>query len=299
MVENVDFHCDIVGKLPLEICLNILQYLELYLIFQAQRVSRRWAEILTSGPALGYLLRTWYQEDEIVTSTLELSLASDMAEHIDAHHRGSPFSRMLLALSEVDGMTYKHFYADGIVAWLNDSESGSVEYRYLADGERCILRTPNREQLEDIAISSLAIVALASSSGKTYIWSLPITPQSHPKIVQLKSATDARIAVAGQTVVTFQYWNSKLVTGATVFRMDTGTTSYFEMPHWNTYGSRVCLDYDGQSILFFERDLGIRDSGKEEHFCFVQYNLQVGRFFGFSNPPAIPFTGSYDILFTF
>ena len=68
LIEDVNFHCDIVGKLPLEICLSIFQHLELYQTFQAQLVSRRWAEILTSRPVVDSVMKSWYQGKTLFAS---------------------------------------------------------------------------------------------------------------------------------------------------------------------------------------------------------------------------------------
>ena len=241
-------------------------------------MSRRWAEILTSRPTWNYLLRAWYQEDEFVTNVLEPSVASAMAEHIDAYCAGTPFSRLFLDLDPMNHLVSGHCYSEGIIAWSNPDLS--VEYLCIAIGERDILRVPERE-LFTMALSSSTLVILVVESGKTYIWSLPITPQSHPKIVQLKSTLGTRVAVAGQTVVTFQGWQAGLKTrSATVFEMDTGATSYFEMPIQGAPRSMALLDYNGQSIFLFDCNADIEESTGDRNFWFAQYNLQVRHSFG-------------------
>ena len=280
MVENADLHCDIFGNLPLEICLKILQHLPLYQLFQAQRVSRRWSEILTSRPCLDYHLRTCHQDDEITTGALEPSVASAMAEHIDAYRRGSPFSRMVINLlgeardpefgqyyTKLHGDKRDHYYADGIVAWLNeaDSDDGVIEYFYVATGQQGILRAPDPD-VEKIAVSSSTLVAM-TDSGKNYIWSLPATPLSEPTMVQVNvDITNTTVAVAGQTVATLilgSLARTSDTIGATIFRLDTEITTCFDM---YILGDKreVLLDYDGQSIFVFQHNHQFQDHLEEE-----------------------------------
>ncbi len=45
----MEFRSDPVDKLPFELLYQVVQHLEVYQIFQAQRVSRKWSQILSSS----------------------------------------------------------------------------------------------------------------------------------------------------------------------------------------------------------------------------------------------------------
>ena len=111
MIDQVSFYCDIVANLPVEITALILQYLPLYQVFQAQRVSQKWRLILSSAQMVDSLLHPWYSGSSaslfIPDNLPESTVASIKAEHVDAYRTGNPFS-----LSFYDASCFRVAYAE-------------------------------------------------------------------------------------------------------------------------------------------------------------------------------------------
>jgi len=79
---------DIIGKLPLELVHYIFQRLPLYQLFQAQRVSRQWCEVLSAPQTVDLLLRPWFLKAETPTflrhGSSTKAMSSKKAEYVDA-----------------------------------------------------------------------------------------------------------------------------------------------------------------------------------------------------------------------
>ena len=192
------------------------------------------------------MLRSWYYDDESIEhyqrDLLEPSVVSSMAEHIDAYHRGLPFSRMILHVSNAR----RHYYADGIVAWVDGDNWSTVGLYYLATGERNKLRTPNLEKIHEVRVNTSLVAALTSSAGKAYVWSLS-HPQSPPMSIQLESALENSILIAEQTVAIFHVKTHSV----TVFNASTGEYLFAPKSYSFTASSRDLRQHLAKCLTFW------------------------------------------------
>lgn len=122
----MDFRCDLLTKVPLEITHQILGYLPFHQAFRIRRASKTWFRMLCAPQTAEHLFRFWYPKAEAkldVTKGLTFSaVSSSRAEHVDAYCSGSAF----IMVRHNWGATYRPsspanvVYANGIVAWTSN-----------------------------------------------------------------------------------------------------------------------------------------------------------------------------------
>ena len=122
----MDFRCDLLSKLPVEIMQHVLGYLPLHQCFRMRRVSKKWLEVLSEPKTVEHLLRFWYPKAEAefeVPKELGASAASSLrAEHVDAYRSGQAFSTIVLDwdlrwdLSDRHSSTKNVAYSNGWIA---------------------------------------------------------------------------------------------------------------------------------------------------------------------------------------
>ncbi len=166
---------DVFGKLPLELSQRISRYLQLYQIFQARRVSKRWNAILSSSYIVeSMFLRPWYTEEKsslhIPEGLSESAVVSLKAEHIDAFRNGRAFS---VSRFDTDGISSYDLiaYANGILAWLT-TDGKSVRLKCLASGKSVTLASPNGTAIEYMKLGGHLLVAFTGLSNICHIWKL-------------------------------------------------------------------------------------------------------------------------------
>ncbi|CAD6580983.1 MAG: hypothetical protein ASARMPREDX12_000322 [Alectoria sarmentosa] len=263
-LEEVDLHCDVIAELPLEISQMILRHLPLYQIFQARRVSFRWKQVLSSPQTMEPLLRSWFPAPiadtalHIPDGLSESSILSLKAEHIDAYRTGHAFSYMTYSWScFLDDLSLDLVaYADGIMAWVDKTDSHSVNLLDLKTGEQRLFLPDARTRIVAIATSSSMVAALGS--GRCHVWSL--RAGDHYSL-RLPSATLSKIIVSGESLAivhALSAWQDS----STCVEMVTWT-----LKDQKTYSSsvalspkkgqrlstmRIILDDKGESVLLFE-----------------------------------------------
>ena len=233
VIEEVDFHCDIIAKLPLEISRVILQYLPLYQIFQARRVSPGWRQILASARTVEFLLRDWFpnhnvnQDLQIPAGLSAEIVASVKAENVDAYRTGHAFSYARHRRHCFSGAwdPYVVAYADGILAWVEYAESHLIEVIDLKTGQEWSFLPEARTRVQAIAISSSIVAALGS--GRCNVWTLR-AGACH--CLQLPSARGVVIAVAGESLATLHS-----------AEWPRAGSAFLHSAEWHMAGSRVEL----------------------------------------------------------
>lgn len=277
-IEQVDFHRDIIAKLPLELNRIILQYLPLDQIFQAQRVSSTWRKILSSAQILEPLLRNWYPKFDaernlqISSGTSAESVAAIKAEQIHAYRTGHAFkyARYEWGRDSENMELYRVAYADGIMAWVDPSDLGSVKSLDLRTGQERSFLPEGRIQIDAIAISSSMIAALGS--GKCYVWTLTA---GDSYCLLFPSTSRGAIAVSsGSLAIVHCHWYEGFsrVEVVTWTLKDQRTSSFFVAfsPVGPTY--TIMLDNSGESLILCER---IRNPLKDGvvHFHYTHASL--------------------------
>lgn len=177
VINEVDLHYDIIAKLPLEISQVILQYLPLYQIFQARRVSPEWRQILGSAKTVELLLRDWFpnhnvgQKLRIPRGLSAESVAIVKAKHIDAYRTGHAFSYAMHGLNFFGASDqYAVAYADGVLGWVDHTGSPHIKVIDLKTGQEWSFLPEARTRFNAIAISSSMVAALGS--GRCNVWTL-------------------------------------------------------------------------------------------------------------------------------
>lgn len=281
MTDEVDFHCDIVTKVPFEISEMILHYLPLCLVFQAQRVSRRWREILSSPEIVTTLLRSWYPDSDIPSGVPDglsaREAASLNAEHVVAYKRGNAFSMKTCAFdSSTDGLNADLVaYADGLVAWTDATDCCICRSLNLKTGNRLSFMTEDRSPIRHLTLSSSMIAAI-SMSGKCYLWTFL---EQKSMSLRMPSARVTKLMLSDISLVVA--FHPHYTEGVARIEMITWTinsqrTHSFSLDlrgiHLNSLETKLLLDKKGASVLLFERPLdgGI---GELEYIHFTRASL--------------------------
>ena len=258
LVGEVDFNCDIIAQLPLEISQRILQYLPLYQVFEARRVSSQWNQILSSAQTVEPLLRDWYpkrddnQGLQIPDGLSADSVAALKAEHIDAYRTGHAFTYAMYWSDAKFPNPYRMAYADGIVAWIEDDDS-SVRSLDLKTGQECSFRSETGIKLHTLAISSSMIAAL--ESGRCHVWAL--RTEDHYSL-QLPSAWTPVFDVSSECLAIAHLCELTLTGGTgievSIWALKDQITSSFALPPQELADCwTVMLDEKRDSLLFFEQ----------------------------------------------
>lgn len=284
--ENYRYDYDIFGNLPLEVSQEISKYLELYQIFQAQRVVKRWEHILSSTHVIDSRLGTWFSESTNVAS-IGLKIPKTIpprgrlsmeAAHVDAFRSGSAFS---MALGELEVEDEEDFlahtdYNGGILAWMS-ADRTAVKLKCLASGRQTTLNIPNHKRAGRLCISDSIVAVFTGTDDSTwYAWDLAKnieeTGNKNPHHLELPNWRVAFYFVMGNTIAV----SSRTYDGYTMMVWDIDRLAFHifkvkvrELPiSGETARQFFLLCHGGKSIVFFERYTG--DPG---HAYFTRYNL--------------------------
>ena len=285
-IEEVDLHCDIVAQLPLDISLMILQYLPLYQVFQARRVSSKWKQLLSPAQTVEALLRDWYPKGQVGQS-LQIpaglcaeSVASLKAEHIDAYRTGYPFNDTRHKWGcLVDFCCECVAYADGTLAFVvkSDSHSHFVKAIDLKTGEEFSSMPETRTRIHAIAMSSSMVAILGSD--RCHVWNYRTGFSHH---LQFPSGRQAMVAVSGESLAVFlcpsSYKNDQLAQVLTWTMKDQKTSSFsVAFPPKEDLYSTFCtmLDSKGETLVLFERVCPVSPKNSME-FRYVRTKLDGG-----------------------
>lgn len=281
VINEVDFHYDIIAKLPLEISQVILQYLPLYQIFQARRVSPEWRQILGSAKTVEFLLRDWFpnhnvgQKLRIPRGLSAESVAIVKAKHIDAYRTGHAFSYAMHGLNLRDASDqYAVAYADGVLGWVDYTGSHHIKVTELKTGQEWSFLPEARTRVNAIAISSSMVAALGS--GRCNVWTLH-SGACHS--LQLPSAHGVVIAVAGESLAILhsaeRHKPDPRVELITWTLGKQRTVSFFLALSSKNLGYtrlRLVLDNKGQSLVLFE-SVHDRFDGRPVQFHYKRTSL--------------------------
>ena len=277
-ISTVDFRCDPVDKLPFELCYDIFQYLDIYQIFQAQRVSRKWYQSLSSPKVIEPLaLRPWFGDSEMSSRTSRRFLqgattvpdgtspageASLHAKHIDCFRNGTAISmatgkwqtqgRDSNILSHID-------FAGSILTW-TDRQVGCIRLKCMISGWGVSLFTPMKEEIRQIAISDSTVVAM-TLSGKCCAWDLSDGLQKlagrPPECIETHVVEAQITFVSGKTVAALYHVSDDIMM-FTTWDIKAQQSHHFEIQInqgilTERYNYFVIITSSGQSIVFFER----------------------------------------------
>ena len=251
-------HYDIIAELPLEIIQKIFLYLPLHQCFKAQRVSRRWREVLSAPQTIECLIQWWYprgETDLCIPNHLSPEATLNLkAEHIDAFRTGHPFSK-----SNLDGMPDRMdgiVYAHGVLAWINLDPSShvgrSIEMLDLKTHLRRRLMSEDRSLFRTIAISS-SIIAALDLMGRCHVWDI-----NHPDknfLLQLPSARYYRIVASGPALAIASDHGRRGIEVLT-WSSRTMITHSFPLPLHLAPASlrewKIVLNPNGESLFLFQ-----------------------------------------------
>lgn len=278
MSDEVDLHYDIVAKVPLEITEMILQYLPICQVFRAQRVSRRWREILASPRMVTNLLRSWYPDSDTpsnVPDELSAKTAISLnAEHVDAYKSGRAFILKVSAFRDfTDGLNCDIIaYADGLVAWTDAAECCICRSLDLKSGNTLSFITEDRSPIRHLALSSSMIAAM-STSGKCYLWTFQ---EQKSMSLRMPSARVKKVMLSKNSLVVAFY--PRLTEDGALVEIITWTlnsqrTYSFSLSlngnDLNSLETKLLLDEKGESVILLERSL----DGCIEYIRFTRANL--------------------------
>lgn len=198
------FRYDIIANLPLELSLQIVNYLEIHVLARSRRVSRRWLELLSSSPKFSYpYLQPFFGARYPCHVGMGRDHFSRMLEELDAYQTGRAFSKRFFGWS-IDDFTLSYFdssleqfiaYCNGTIAWI-DNERGILRALHLDTREPMEYVPTEREKLTHITISKF-IVAATTVTGRCYIFEL-VSGVGH--VIRLRSASVSRFVSTGETI---------------------------------------------------------------------------------------------------
>lgn len=257
----------------------ILQYLPLYQVFQARRVSRAWRDILTSPSILDSLLSSWDSGSNshlgIPEGSSAAATASLKAEHIDAFLSGRPFSVKSYGLSGLPRSSshQRIAYSDGAFAWIDPNDERICQVLDLRSGKEISFMAEERCTMGTIAIST-SMVAATSAWGKLVVWT---RDEQRSMSFSMPSARIEKLLLSKETLVVL-FSPELLDSGAyiqvlTWKLIDQNSRSFTlrlqvqKLRGWpepgDLYRIKAMLDNEGGSLLLFERNLDISDSGEQ------------------------------------
>jgi len=197
-----DFRHDIVGTLPMELAVQILQEVDLRIAFRSRRVSRKWAMILSSPCVIEALLRQWLSLSDPAPHVPEGVPSSEafsiMTEQIDAFRTGRPFSELtVFGNSGQDPTSQYNFpaYSTGFLSWYDES-SREITILQLSTGISKTWVDQNRERPYSTALSEI-LLAVSTFSGRVLIYN-HLTGNEY--CIRLSSGPEERIFLRGGTL---------------------------------------------------------------------------------------------------
>ena len=236
-ISEIENRYDIFTKLPIELSQQIAQELEIFQVFQAQRVSKSWRQILSSSDFLDHFyLRPWFgQRGRIPRKPEGLSFSptrSSRAEQIDAFRYGrarmASGSCHILPREDLPYHGGSIYYAGGIFAQIPPGLR-CIHLRCLRTGTTVRIFVPNGERVGMFAMSTSKL-AVITTDGNVYVWKVSLglrmsrclNPES-PELFEVPCAIMDLLIIS----------NSAL---AKVFRARTG----YQVTIWNLMVEEIC-----------------------------------------------------------
>ena len=250
-------HYDLVPKLPVEIIAIISQYLPLYQIFQARRVSKAWYHALTSPKLLRNAIRLWDPISEIASSQDDDSEAkklSQKAEGVDALFRGIPLHTQEYHTGcDVWLTDHVASYSGGMFAWIVGEEDRECRSLDLRTGLQQTHVPEERCRLTGIAVSASMTAAL-SESGKCFVWTVDGQKSFSFSIPSVNIQT---FILSGETlaIVFDRHTRDATENQVLIWTLRTQKARLFCLELGLDFRSEpeAMLDPQGESIVFFRR----------------------------------------------
>ncbi|MCJ1243576.1 hypothetical protein MMC30_000773 [Trapelia coarctata] len=275
-----DFRRDIVGTLPIELAVQVLQEVGLRTAFICRRVSKKWSKILSSRCVVQALLRQWLSPGDPALHVPQGIPSSEafsiIAEQIDAFRTGRPFSELTVFCNAgQDGTAWHSFlaYSTGFLAWY-DISSRKIFVLELRSGVSKTWVNQNRENPYALALSE-NLLAVSTFSGRVFIYN-HLTGDEY--CIRLSSGYQRMLLLRGGTLAILHGSHVTTWTLATQksydFRVDPEdspqsfangiyiTTSHEEIIYYKIY-YKICSSYHrvwddpsmGATVSFSRRSL--------------------------------------------
>ncbi|KAL4812611.1 hypothetical protein BDW67DRAFT_169828 [Aspergillus spinulosporus] len=184
-INQRTFQKDILGSLPLEVAVQIIQYLDVNDVHLLQRVSRRWHEVLSSEPVCSVLFRQY------TGGSLDNEFKSTFARYSRQRSRleqGRPVAHVQLDIPFNQDLDY----CDGRYAWSADGGTTIVVFD-LCSRKTQRFCTENRERFERFRLSE-DLVAAITVRGYCHAWDLRT---EYTRAIRLPNTNVSHFVVGG------------------------------------------------------------------------------------------------------
>ncbi|KAL4932273.1 F-box domain protein [Aspergillus undulatus] len=167
-INERSFQKDILGSLPLELAVQIIQYLKLDELHLLRRVSKRWHKVLSSKSACSILYRLYTGAS--LTDDFQSTLARYSRKRLRLE-QGNPSTLLPINLSHLPQWEIDCLYlSNGKFVWLTDYETTITVYD-TKTGKKQRFCTEHRERIGDYRLSS-NVVAAFTMQGYCHAWDL-------------------------------------------------------------------------------------------------------------------------------
>ncbi|KAL4746244.1 hypothetical protein BDW72DRAFT_210594 [Aspergillus terricola var. indicus] len=190
-INQRTFQKDILGSLPLEVAVQIIQYFDVNDVHLLQRVSRRWLEVLSSKPVCSVLFRQY------TGGSLDNDFKSTFARYSRQRSRleqGLPVAHVQLDIPFSQDLDY----CDGRYAWSADGGTTIVVFE-LCSRKTQRFCTENRERLERFRLSE-NLVAAITIRGYCHAWDLRT---EYTRAVRLPNTNLSHFVIGGFRVAVY------------------------------------------------------------------------------------------------
>ncbi|KAI9373969.1 hypothetical protein BJX61DRAFT_352443 [Aspergillus egyptiacus] len=169
-INGRSFQKDILGELPLELSVAIVQYLTLRELHLLRRVSRRWSNVLSSELVCNAVFRQ-YTGGPLKVGDEYKSTFARYSKHRYLLEQGTPLTRAQLSLPLEPGPAISNLdYSNGRYAWTIDHDTTIITYDLRSQRTQRFC-TPNRERFEKIRLSE-SVLAAITTRGYCQAWDL-------------------------------------------------------------------------------------------------------------------------------
>ncbi|KAL4965374.1 F-box domain protein [Aspergillus stella-maris] len=259
------FSKDILGALPLEIAVEIVQYLDLAELYALRRVSRRWHEILSSKAACSVLYRKY--TGCILGDDFENTFARFSKRRLRLE-QGKPSASLQVDFSELSWEEQRTLDSmNGRYVWLTDNDTALVVWTP-GTGKKQRFCTEHRRQTLGFCLTSYLVAAI-TMRGYCHAWDLQTEEQHTARLpnakISLFAASSFRIAV---------YFED----------LEGGLVMHFDLQSKKTHSVQnvqnlvlMCLDAPSGQLVLIHFNQGCRvgadDTAESPHLYIQNYEL--------------------------
>lgn len=192
---------DIVTRLPVELCLQVFDHLDVLAVWRLQSVSKAWRARLSSPDLLRNAVVRWDDGDASeaapsATPLHERALSSSI-RHMRALREARPFSWRAIRFQD----RIRFWRLEGQhLAYVKQSDPGELVVQDLCTGTVEFYRDEAREKIKQIIVTP-RLLAFTTQGGGVAYWKRLTDPQSPLQHVQLPSANLLSVAEDGDCIV--------------------------------------------------------------------------------------------------